>query len=239
MSTPQEPTLTVTDGYGNNKTKLNHPAFGVVTVTRPQSSPGTTLFGSDLQHQHFISVSIQTAEMERDLKRDWVFPTGGILEFSMSEAQWARFVAGAGRSQATPITLTRVKEDGRMVCVPDIKPPAENRKDAFNKEFQESLKQTLSQFEKAVAELADLSEQKSISKVKLREITSNLSGKLKNLPSNLNFAVESFREVSETVVEEAKAEIEAYIANAAHSAGIKAIQAGKTISPNPPELPPI
>jgi methyl-accepting chemotaxis protein len=177
--------------------------------------------------------------MERDLNRDWVFPTGGILEFSMSEAQWARFVAGAGRSQATPITLTRVKEDGKMTCVPNIKPPTENRKDAFNKEFQESLKQTLSQFEKAVAELADLSEQKSISKVKLREITSNLSGKLKNLPSNLNFAVESFREVSETVVEEAKAEIEAYFANAAHSAGIKAIQAGKTISPNPPELPPI
>jgi len=239
MITPQKPTLTVTDGYGSNKTKLNHPAFGVVTVTRPSSSPGTTLFGSDLQHQHFISVSIQTAEMERDLNRDWVFPTGGVLEFSMSEAQWARFVSGAGRSQATPITLTRVKENGKMTCVPDIKPPAENRKDAFNKEFQESLKRTLSQFQEAVAELADLSEQKTVSKVKLREITSNLSSKLKNLPSNLNFAVESFKEVSETVVEEAKAEIEAYFANAAHNAGIKAIQAGETISHNPPELPPI
>jgi len=239
MSTLQEPTQTTTDGYGDKRTKLNHPAFGVVTVTRPQSSPGTTLFGSDLQHQHFISVQIQTAEMERDLSRDWVFPRGTVLEFSMSEAQWARFVSGAGRSQATPITLTRVMENGKLTGVPAIKTPAESRKDAFNKEFQDNLKKTLSQFEEAVAELAELSEQKTISKVKLRTITSNLSGRLKNLPSNLNFAVESFKEVSETVVEEAKAEIEAYFANAAHSAGIKAIQAGDTISHNPPELPPI
>ena len=212
--------------------KYEHPAFGLISVTRPQSSPGVTLFGSDLQHQGYISVEVKTASMDRELNRDWYYPADTVLRFSMSEAQWARFVSGAGRSQATPVTLERVRE-GNLVSVPSIERPEESRKDVFNTEFQENLEAALAEFRSSVSELQELSNQKAVGKTRLKQIATDLSRKLGNLPSNLNFAVESFREATETVVEEAKSEIDAHFTNAAYRVGLKGIETGDT-NPRPP-----
>lgn len=229
----QEPTL-IEDSHGSSIE--THPAYGVVTVTRPQSNPGATLFGSDLQHQHFISVQIQTAVVKRDLNRDWTHPRKTILEFNMTEAQWAKFVSGAGRSQATPVTLDMVT-NGDLAKVPAIKTTKVNRKDQFNEEFQQKLKEALDSFNTGISKLKELSEQKSVSKVALRDIVRSLEINAGNLPSNLNFAVSSFKEVSENIVEEAKAEVEAYLQNAAQQAGLKVLVAEAPQLHSPPQLP--
>ena len=216
----QEPTVTTKNG----DQVYSHPAYGVITVTRPQSSPGANLFGSDLSHSHFISVTIQTAELHRDLHRDWVSPRGHVIEFSMSEAQWGKFVSGAGRSQATPITLNRLSE-GPLVAVPDIKHPEKSRKETFNEEFGVKLDQAMQGINTIADQLSEILNDKSISKVKLKGIVNNLKSQANNLPKNLNFAVESFREATEDMVEEAKAEVEAHFIQTAHSYGVDAMAA--------------
>jgi len=225
----------------NDNQVYNHPAYGVITVTRPQCSPGVNLFGSDLSHGHFISVTIQTAELERDLHRDWVFPRGQVVEFSMSEAQWGKFVSGAGRSQATPITLNRISE-GPLVSVPGIKPPEGGRKDSFNEEFEDKLDKAMQGINAIAGQLEGVLNGKSISKVKLKEIVGNLKSQASNLPKNLNFAVESFKEATEDMVEEAKAEVEAHFIQTAHSYGVGAMAAmadsGKMIGEADAMVPP-
>lgn len=216
----QLPTITTND----NNQVYSHPAYGVITVTRPQCTPGVNLFGSDLSHNHYISVTIQTAEMERDLHRDWVFPRGQVVEFSMSEAQWGKFVSGAGRSQDTPITLNRLSQ-GPLVAVPGIKPPEKNRKDGFNEEFGVKLEQAMQGINDIADQLEGVLNDKSISKVKLKGIVANLKSQANNLPGDLNFAVESFKEVTEVMVEEAKAEVEAHFIQTAHSYGVGAMAA--------------
>ena len=217
--------------------RSTHPAFGLVTVSRPQASPGVNLFGSDLSHNHFISVTIQTAKNERELGRDWQFPTGTLLEFHMSEAQWARFVSGAGRSQATPVTLSYAPSPGSSYeVVPSIEVPRESRKDQFNAEFKESLRSALEEIRTISENLRKLTEEKSVSKTKLKELSKSLENRVGNLPSNLNFAVTSFKEATEDIVEAAKAEIEAYSTNALLKAGEKALLAE---SSNVPKLPPM
>lgn len=218
----QEPTVTSRDG----KKVHNHPAFGVVTVTRPSYSPGINLFGSDLSHQNAISITIQTAKLERDLNRDWVFPTGTVLEFTMSESQWAKFVAGAGRSMATPVTLDTVSQ-GPLVRLPGISVPKESRKDTFNQEFKEKLDEAIGSINSLTEQLEELASGKSVSKVALKHLVANLKNKVSNLPKNMDFAVESFQEVTETVVEEAKAEIEAYYLDAAFRYGVDALNGVK------------
>ena len=101
MKSSEKPTVTAQQ----RGQLITHPAFGTITVSRPTSSPGKILFGSDIDHQHYVSVRIHDAEINRDLHRDWLHPGKTILEFSMSEVQWAKFVSGAGISQATQITL--------------------------------------------------------------------------------------------------------------------------------------
>lgn len=218
-----------------NNGKETHPAYGLISVSRPQSSPGTNLFGSDLSHQHFIAVHIQTAAVDRSLSRDWVYPEEHVLEFYMSEAQWAKFVAGGGRSQATPITLSHKIKGTELEVLPAIPTKEVNRKDQFNQEFKDKLQRQLGEIQELAKELSTLSEQKSVSKVQLRQISANLTNKLDNLPKNVDFMVESFKEVTETVVEEAKAEVEAYVLQVQQSAGIAALQS--VPEPNSPQLP--
>lgn len=215
--------------------RSTHPAFGLVTVSRPQANPGVNLFGSDLSHNHLISVTIQTAKNERELGRDWQFPTGTLLEFHMSEAQWAKFVSGAGRSQATPVTLSYAPSPGSSYeVVPSIEVPKESRKDQFNAEFKEGLRIALEEIRTISENLRKLTEEKSVSKTKLKELSKSLEIGVGNLPSNLNFAVTSFKEATEDTVEAAKAEIEAYATNALLKAGEKALLVE---SINAPKLP--
>jgi hypothetical protein len=178
------------------------------------------LFGSDLSHQHYISITVSKASVSRDLHRDWTFPKGDLIEFSMSEAQWARFVAGANQSFASEVTLERYVEGGTYTMTPEIANKTENRKDQFDREFREKLQKKLEGLQGSIAELKELSEGKSISKVRLKEILQSLRVQVGNLPSDLNFAVSQFQEVTERTVEEAKVEIEAYVSAAVQRAGL-------------------
>lgn len=202
-----------------------HPAYGVVQVSRRSSSPGMNLFGSDLSHQHYITVTVSKASIRRDLHRDWTFPDGDLVEFSLSEAQWAKFVAGASQSFATEVTLERYSEGGTYFLTPEIARKAESRKDQFDKEFQQKLLRTLEGLNKSVDALRELSDGKSVSKVKLKEVVRGLQIQLSNLPSNMNFAVEQFREITEKNVEEAKTEIEAYLTAAVQRSGLESLAA--------------
>lgn len=198
-----------------------HPAYGVVHVSRRQCHPGMNLFGSDLAHQHYITVSVRRASVQRDLHRDWVFPREELVEFSMSEAQWARFVAGSNQSFASEVTLERYGEGGRYFLTPEIDKGSETRKDQFDREFNEKLQRKLEGLQNSIAELKELSEGKSVSKVKLKDILSSLTIQMENLPKDLNFAVGQFKEVTEKTVEEAKVEIEAYVSAAINRAGLE------------------
>lgn len=222
----------------HGRTDEVHPAYGVVQVSRRSSSPGINLFGSDLSHQHYIAVTVSRASIHRDLHRDWTYPEEDLVEFSLSEAQWAKFVAGAQQSFATEVTLERYTEGGNYVMTPEIARKAESRKDQFDKEFQQKLLRTLEGLNKSVNALRELSDGKSVSKVKLKEVVRGLQIQLSNLPSNMNFAVEQFREITEKNVEEAKTEIEAYLTAAVQRSGLESLaaQAPTPIAPAAPVL---
>lgn len=223
----------------NGSTVEVHPAYGVVQVSRRSSSPGMNLFGSDLSHQHYIAVTVCRASVHRELHRDWTCPGEDLVEFSLSEAQWAKFVAGASQSFATEVTLERYSEGGKYVMAPEIARKTESRKDQFDKEFQQKLFRALEGFSKSVEALKELSDGKSVSKVKLKEVVRGLQIQLSNLPSNMNFAVEQFREVTERNVEEAKVEIEAYLTAAVQRSGLESLaaQAPTPIAPAAPSAP--
>jgi hypothetical protein len=220
----QKPTVSESNGIQ----ELNHPAFGTIEVTRPTSSPGTTLFGSDLRHSHYIRVSISTASVSRSLSSDWIHPEEQILTFNLSEAQWAKFVSGAGRSLATPITLERVTT-GPLSKVPAIEYPEETRKDTFDREFRNKLKEALDDVRVLTERLEELSQGKSVSKVALKEVTTKLKTVSGNLPSNLAFAVEQFKELTESIAEEAKAEVEAYAEQVILSKGLQSMTQQPTL----------
>lgn len=191
------------DEYGSE----THDSWIQVGVNRISSSPGIRLFDSEIQHQHFIRVSVYRCSRRRDLNRDWLSSGMLLMEFDMSEAQWGAFVSSFGQGGGVPATLSFF--DG---TVPSA--PVESR-------LGESAAEVRSAGERALAgiqedfDALEKAFEGGAGKRELRERIRSLHFKLAHGPANMEFAAKSLTEHTENVVTKARADIEAMMADAA------------------------
>lgn len=184
------------------------------------------MFGSNLGHHNYVSIKISEAELDRDLHRDYIYPGRTLIEFRMTDAQWASVVSSSGMGSTIPVTLERISQGSPLTRLPEIEPLHASRKEQFDLEFEAKVRETLNSLNKLVKDLEELSDQKTISKKSLKDVLKGLKVSLGNLPSNLKFTTSSFRETTSKMVEDAKAEIEAYIMTATQRVGLESLRAG-------------
>lgn len=216
MSAAQAPSATIeTEGPWKGDTNYEHPAFGVATVTRwTAGGTGFRMFGSDLSHNVGLTIKIQLAGLHRGLSTDRVFPKGTIVEWTMSESQWARFVASVGNGSGIPVTLRHYRE-GEFVNAPLIAAPELSRKEVHGQEMADRLKQALKDAAADVELLGKMIEEGRLNKKELREMHGRLSRSIGYAPGNVKFAFDTFVEAVETVVDDAKTEVEAHVGHLA------------------------
>ncbi len=205
----QEPTI---EANGDE----THPAFGVVTVHKYSSTPGAVLFQSDLQHGEYIVMQVHEATRKRDLKHDWVHPGRVLIEFAISQAQWAAMVSSMGNGSGTPVTITHIKGVGEIPGLPYQPRIAEslNETRAVIDELLADLKQAYAELDALEAAKAGARERRA-AREKIGRIISYAAG-------NAEFAVESMNAQAERTVGQAKADIETIVAQAAQRHGIEA-----------------
>jgi hypothetical protein len=185
-----------------------HPAFGLISASRVSSSPGASLFDSEIQHQHYVTVRISTCVRKRDLNRDWLFgDRAPFVEVAMSEAQWAQFVSSMNAGQGTACTIQR-REDGDVPGVP-YAPRLEKSMDEVHGAADKALEQIRAAF-------AAYQERKTVGNLR------SLESAIRNAPSNMRFAAKSLTEHAENVVQKARADIEAMVVNKAQQLGVEA-----------------
>lgn len=172
----------------------HHPAWALISASRLQGTP-VTLFDSEVQHHHFVTVTIQTASRKRDLNHDHVYPDRQLLKVAMSEAQWASFVSSMGVGNGVPCTLEWIQGEGSMPEMP------------FAPRLQESMDEVRSAGDKALAQIRDAFEkvEEKPTKANIR----HLRAMIENAPSNMEFAAKSLAEHAENVVQKARFDIEA------------------------------
>jgi hypothetical protein len=184
-----------------------HPAWGMIGASRVSATPGSTLFDSDLLHQHYVVVRVQRAERRRNLMRDWLF--GGrrerIVEIAMSEAQWASFVSTMNVGEGVPCTLLRVGTEE----MPELAP--EPRLAESMEEVEASAERVMKVIQEAFAAYREKS-----TKANLRRLESAIQ----NAPANMTYAASSLTEHAENVVQRARADIEAMVTSKAEQLGI-------------------
>lgn len=191
-----------------------HPAFGTVTVVRASGSP-RSLFQSDLLHNETIQLSVNTATRKRNLAHDWVHPHTEIIEIEMSLAQWGALISSMGQGSGTPVTIRRTCEDGLL---PDI--PHQPRLSEGLDEVRESTGKLLDRVRRDTERLHEAVHDKQgvrATKDALRDLESTLA----NAESNQEFVVRSLNEAGEHVVSQAKADIESFLLQAQHRAGLE------------------
>lgn len=184
----------------------SHPAWIKVTAFRSQTT-GKVLFDSDIIHRTIITVKIETAERKRELNQDYIYGGKQIVEFEMSEAQWASFLSTMN-SSGVPATLTWYGGADNPQ-IPSM--PHEPRMVEQMQETKEAGKKATADIRRA---MAAYKEKKTVGNLR------HLEAMIDNLPANLRFAEDMLAENAENVVTRARADIEAFVLDKARSLGL-------------------
>jgi len=197
----ERPTERATDHDGVVR---EHPAFGCVEVVR-QTGGRDAMFRSGLAVSTSIMVRVYEAEEVRRLQSSTHYARSPIVQFSMTELQWAQFVSAIGSGGGVPCTL-EYRQTGDMVQVPAIedRTAAEDRA----QHIAETAERQLAHLREAMAIVDRLAAPGTkVSKADLAEVQSKLRSGVTHAPSNFKFAANMVTEHLNEVVHEAKAEL--------------------------------
>lgn len=196
---------------GPDETITTHPAFGQISVSRVTG--GAYLYGSDFQHQHYMTITIRRSELHRNLSRDWEFGREELISVALSEAQWASFVSSPNVGSGVCCTIEHI--DGQSV-------PMLPRPEATHKQFQEEINAHMQNIQSQLRDLA-LSIDGPINKTKASELKKQMDLIAGRLTKSTGFVAKQFDEHVEHTVERAKMEINAYATNMVMRTGIEAL----------------
>lgn len=198
-----------------------HPAYAHIGASRVSSSHGTILYGSDFEHQHFVTITISRSELHRGLSYDREHSGEELIKVALSEAQWATFVSSLNAG-GTGCTLSHIDR----VPVPAIVKSLD-RRDQIVQEANACLAEVLDDAKKLEEEIEGRG-RKTIMRDLIRGIRAQFTSN-----SGLSFIARQFGEQIEETVEKGKIEVNAYIESRIHRAGLAALKA----EPPPIALP--
>jgi hypothetical protein len=199
---------------------ITHPSFGMVGLSRRSSSGVTPLFGSNIQHQNTITLTIKKAEHNRHLNNDWIHGREQLIEVEMSGSQFSDLITSFNVGDGVPCTIRQFNHQTYPY------PPYENPIDIFQKEFSAKMKNIGINCKSTVEDAVDMLKNKSAINKSDREFLMNAIDRLvTEISSNVPFVSQQFNESMEKTVAQAKNEIETFVNNRITSLGIKAAQA--------------
>ena len=192
-----------------------HPSFGLVGLSRRTSSGVTPLFGSNIQHQHTITLTIKRAENNRHLNRDWFHGREQLIEIELSGSQFSELITSFNMGDGVPCTIRQIGNKS----LPD--PPYENPIDIFQKEFASKMNNLGIECQSLIEDcLKMLKEKATIGKADRDFIAKSIASLMQQIQSNVPFVAEQFNESMNKTVSQAKTEIETFVTNKMISIGI-------------------
>lgn len=202
----------------------SHPAFGMISVVKTSANQGGVhLFGSDLNHRSVLTVTLRTAVHERHLSRDWYHTDDEVVQFQMSEAQWATFVSSVGGA-GVPITYElRPIDEAPLQLIPRIE-KVETVSETFEREVREKCEGYVATAAELFERLAQCAEDGKMNKAVLKEVLGMAKTLSVGLPNSMGFIQKQMREVMERNVSAAKIEVDAFVNDLALRKGFEALR---------------
>ena len=196
-----------------------HESYGIVGISRRQSSPPHNLFGSSIKHQSTMALTIKKAEKMRDLNRDWYFGRKHLIEIELSPTQFADMITGVGVGDGVPCTI-RWAEGERKENPPEI---------SQRQMYEDEFKKTMQDFGKTcygdVQEARELLTKKGTITVKERkQVDGIITRMVGTITGTLPFIQGSFNEAMSKTVTEAKGEVDAFVMDKIISLGIEGLK---------------
>jgi len=187
----------------DKETRRTHPSYGKIAFTRTNSN-GTEFFGSELRQDNYITMEIHNAEIVRDLSDDKYYTDGPpLIRVRMSSGQFAELITSMNVGSGVCCTIERL--NGKKV---EEYQPQESRKEYVHNEFKERMKQFANQLTDKQKKAKELINKKTLSKEDMRNLNYHIEWLTQEVSSNIPYFAERFQETMDTVVHEAKLEVE-------------------------------
>ena len=224
MNRPTAPIeRTIEKGPGNSKEEVErHPAFGLVGFSRTQGNPGK-LFGSHLNnHAGSIRMRVQRAERRHELSRDWIWGSDsrGMIEVEMSFVQFSEMITSMNMGEGVPCTLRRF--DGEQI--PEIPDDLQTEQEKVAAGFEKRTDELADLLKAKLVEVEKILAKKSLGKQDREDIKWAFGKVIQDVEKNLPFVQQSFVESTEKIANAAKAEVEGFLTNAIHAAGLEGLK---------------
>jgi hypothetical protein len=207
-----------------------HPSYGCIGLN--QSSGRGVLFGSEVVHQHFISLTISEARRVVDEPREFVMPERELIQVEMTQAQFAEMITSPNRGGGTPCTIARFTGDdgepwvhprhGGRPSPPDPEPYTQRYKSAMG-ERADKVVEFIAKAKSMIDELMDGKTKPT--KATLGALQSALHMAKMNIESNLPYVMEEMEEGIEKRMATAINEFESYVAFSLQTKGLQHLAA--------------
>lgn len=205
-----------------DRQRITHPAYAQIGASRV--SGHAVLYGSEFNHQHYVSIRIKTSEHIRSLSNDWHHGRRELIEVCMSEAQWASFVSSMNVGDGPCCTLHHF--DGSLVPQP---PEPKQTTEHFRKE----LAQVHADVQAVLNEIAGALSG-AIGKRTAEDLQHRLRLAAGRLTGSAGYVADQFDEHMEATTEKAKIEVNAFVEAAVRRAGLQSIADGSAVLSLPP-----
>jgi hypothetical protein len=198
---------------------IKHPSFGMIGLSRRSSSGVVPLFGSNIQHQHTITLTIKRGEHHRRLNNDWIHGTEQLIEVELSGSQYAELISSFNQGDGIPCTIRQLGRES----YPD--PPYESPMDIFQREFAAHMKNLGKECSSVIEDAVKMLDEKpSIGKADREFLKRAIERLITEISSNVPFVSQQFLESMDKTVSQAKSEIETFVTNKITSIGLDAIK---------------
>ena len=91
-------------GHRDGGFQYSHPCFGMIRISRQSGGDGRKLFGSEIETNNTIAITISEANVTQDLGRNWYYDHTILTEISMSPVQYAELISNPN-TQGSPCTI--------------------------------------------------------------------------------------------------------------------------------------
>lgn len=204
--------------------RYTHPAYGTVSVLKGKAwGDGVELFGSELNHRKVITITLNTAHLDRHLNRDWIHSENQVCSFHMSESQWASMVS-SHNGEAVPVTFQyRAPEGAGLEQMPGISSP-ETMSEQFDREIRERCESYVATATELMDRLTDAMNDGKANKGTLKELLDLAKNLSVGMPNSMAFMHKQMAGAMEKMVTSGKIELEAFVNDMALRTGIEALR---------------
>ena len=205
---------------------IKHESFGQVEFHRTNGT--AKFYGSELQQDHYIVMTVSPSEISRSLTDDRYHPdTKKLIQVRMSSSQFAELITALNIGGGVPCTV-EVVDGKRMADLPD----QESRKEFVHRKFKDRMRQFANTIRARQQQTKELVKKKTLSKEDVRDLTQHLDWLTAEVEQNIPFFAECFQETMDAVVVEAKTEVESALLHKVNMLGLAALHADRQLNAN-------